>query len=139
MKTKEVVILREYVIAELPALLNGIEYHGDAYRFMLHPVLKTDNCSGNDQRGAMIALLDHMRKDYFSHATITMPMCYIFDVEIPRSLIVDNDEELTDSSQSSSVSSHITDGNAPPLQETALNTDDNLNYLWFCILIQVRR
>ncbi|CAF1238566.1 unnamed protein product [Adineta ricciae] len=140
LKTKEVVMLREYVIAELPALLNGIEYSGDTYRFMLHPVLKTDNSNGNDQREAMVALLDHMRKDYFTHATITMSMCRIFDVEIPRSSIVDNDEELSDSSQSSSVSSAsepIADTSRPTLQETALDTDGNLDYLWLCIFIQL--
>jgi hypothetical protein len=69
LKKKDLVLLREYVINELPALLNGIEYEGNTYIFMLHPTLNTGNRDGNDQREVMTNLLDHMREQYLSNTT----------------------------------------------------------------------
>jgi hypothetical protein len=124
LKQKDVILLREYVIHELPALLYGIDYNGNTYRLVYHPTLKTNTCDGNDQREAMVNLLNHMREHY-----LPSTMCRIFDVEFPRSLIVINEDLLKDSSESSPTSQTV----ETPSQDVY----ENSGYLWLILLLQV--
>jgi len=124
LKQKDIILLREYVIHELPALLYGIDYNGNTYRLVYHPTLKTNTCDGNDQREAMVNLLNHMREHY-----LPSTMCHIFDVEFPRSLIVINEDLLKDSSESSPTSQTV----ETPSQDVY----ENSGYLWLILLLQV--
>jgi hypothetical protein len=125
LKKKDLISLREYVINELPALLQGIEYEGNTYLFMLHPTLNTGNSDGNDQRQVMTDLLDHMRQQYLSNTT---SMCHIFDVEVPIALI-DINGSLTHSSRTSSSVSDISNNSSQSTDELSSSESDiNINH-----------
>jgi hypothetical protein len=123
----------EYVINELPALLNGIQYEGILYKFMLHPTLKTGNSNGNKQREAMTRLLDHMRRQYLPNAIYTTALCDIFDVEIPIALI--NDDTLLTHSSDSSSDVNIDTSNG--LEESSRSISNTLVVLWLTLISQV--
>jgi hypothetical protein len=128
--------MREYVINELPALLNGIQYEEILYKFMLHPTLKTGNSNGNKQREAMTQLLDHMRRHYLPSAIYTTAMCHIFDVEIPIALVND-DTLLTHSSDSSSSLSDVDIDSSNGLEETSGSISNTLVVLLSTLISQV--
>jgi hypothetical protein len=133
LKQEYLVLLREYVIHELPSLLNGIDYKGNTYRLLYHPTLKTNTCDGNDQREAMANLLNYMREHY-----LTSAMCHIIDVEFPRSLIVIKDDLLKDSSESSSASQSDLNSSRSQTAETPFqDVYENSGYLWLILILQV--
>ncbi len=133
LKRKDLSLMGEYVINELPALLNGIQYEGILYKFMLHPTLKTGNSNGNKQREAMTRLLDHMRRQYLPNAIYTTALCDIFDVEIPIALI--NDDTLLTHSSDSSSDVNIDTSNG--LEESSRSISNTLVVLWLTLISQV--
>jgi hypothetical protein len=137
LKKKESMLLREYVLHELPALLNGVDYGEHTYKFMLHPVLKSNNSNETNQREAMAALLNHMREHYLPENIDATSTCHIFDVEIPCSLIMSSDESLTGSSRSSFSSSDISITNLKTLEESSESDDNISGYLWLILILQV--
>lgn len=128
--------MREYVINELPALLYGVEYKGRTYTFMIHPTLKTSSYTGDDQRTAMVALLSYMREHHVSNTVSAKAMCHIFDVEIPYSLLVNNDESSTESTVSSTSHSDTNSINTTVSEEPVEN--NNSTILWIVLFLQVK-
>jgi hypothetical protein len=115
----------------MPALLNGIEYEGKTYPFMLHPTLNTERFNGNEQRQAMVNLRNHMRRQYLPNTPYHFPICYIFDVEILFS-IIDTD--------SFSSSSSLSDTNSTISQSSENSSENNChtkNILSLILLLQV--
>jgi hypothetical protein len=128
--------MREYVINELPSLLNGIQYEQTLYKYLLHPTLKTGNSNGNKQREAMTQLLDHMRRQYLPNAIYTTALCHIFDVEIPIAL-VKGDMLLTHSPGSSSSLSAVNIDSSNGLGESSETISNTLVALWLTLISQV--
>ena len=133
-KQKDLKCLREYVINELPALLDGIVYNGHACTLMFHPTLSTGNASRNGQRDAMTNLLEHMREKYRSSSS---DMCHIFDVDVPLALLTGGFAPLSDCA--SSTSSLSDDGSASqPEPEGSFQVNvDSSGFLWLGLSLQL--
>jgi len=127
-------MLREYVIHELPALLFGIEYKGDTYKFMLHPVLKTTNYNGDIQRTAMTNLLNYMRNVNLQNTCATDLICHIFDIEILSSSIRIDDESSIKSTSNSEISNSNSSDECEP---SAIANDNTATILLLILNFQV--
>lgn len=135
-KRKYVLPLRQYVIHELPALLNGIDYEENSFTFMLHPILSNGNCNGDNQRQAMVNLLNHMRANFLANSTDKAQMCNIFDIAIPCSSSENSSVSITSSRPSTPFAdtNSISSRNSHNLPE---NYSDNSGFLWFILFLQV--
>ncbi|CAF0992390.1 unnamed protein product [Adineta ricciae] len=136
LKQKNLFFLREYVMHELPALLDGIEYGGNTYKFMLHPVLKTNSYNGYDQREAMVNLLNYMREYYLPSTENPTLICHIFDIEFSNALIATNDESQTDPSDSSTTTQSDLDCERPETSNTSIQNIDIISgHLWLTLIM----
>ncbi len=77
-------ILRDYVLNELPALTHGIVYDGHHCSMIFHPILLSDHMKNDNQRDVMLRLLNYIRNSDELHLNLNgqTPMCEVYDVAI---------------------------------------------------------
>jgi hypothetical protein len=80
-------ILREYVLNELPSLTHGFVYDGHHCPITMHPVLSSSNVKNDDQQNVMRRLLHYVHHSCELRSNLNLikdgSMCQIYDIVIP--------------------------------------------------------
>ncbi|CAF1300010.1 unnamed protein product [Rotaria sordida] len=80
-------ILREYVLNELPALTRGIVYNNHHYPIIVHPILSSGDTKNNDQRNVMLCLLNYVRHSSelcnYLNLFEEEQICEVYDIAMP--------------------------------------------------------
>lgn len=83
-------ILQEYVLYELPALLRGLDYDGQRYSVIIHPILTYSSQANSHQRNGLIHLLEYVRNSAVLREKMGVDqpsdICTIYDIDMPLPL-----------------------------------------------------